>query len=100
MCRAWAKHGPDVIPSVELIQNQNVAVEGDITFYKPLMIWHMINRADRWHAGIQITSKSTESLRDATTECWLQVLGPFKRLIIDGESGLNSEAAKIFLMIP
>ena len=96
-CRAWTKHGPDVTPSVGLTQNQNEAVEGDIMFYKQYMVWHMVDRADRWHAGTQISSKSTESLCDAIAECWLPVVGPFKRLIADGESGLNSEAAKAFL---
>ena len=66
-------------------------------FYNQHMVWHMFDRAGRWHAGVQISSKSTESLCDAISECWLQVLGAFKRLVIDGESGLNSEGAKIFL---
>ena len=79
-CRAWAKHGDDVTPSVDLQMEQNHTVEADIMFYKQFMVWHMIDRADRWHAGTQIESKDTTTLCDALDTTWCQIWGPFKHL--------------------
>ena len=69
-CRTWAKHGHDVTPSVELITEQNHTVEADIMFYKQFMAWHMIDRSDRWHAGCQIESKTTDALCEAVETTW------------------------------
>ena len=61
------------------------------------MAWHMIDRSDRWHAGCQIESKTTEDLCEAVETCWYQIWGSFKHLVIDGESGINSQAARTYL---
>ena len=90
-CRAWALSGPDVTPSVELVDKQNVEVEADILLYKTFKVWHMIDRADRWHAGCQIASKHHLELQEAIDKCWLRIFGPFKILIIDGEKGIEKK---------
>ena len=102
-CRAWQSHGPQPTPSVELCTKPDEEVEGDILFYKQYPIWHMIDRADRWHAAELLANsidevgfKTTERLCAAIQRCWLQTLGPFKYLIVDGESGLSSPLAKPF----
>ena len=50
-CRAWQRVGHEPNPSIELTTKQNEQVEGDILFYQTHMIWHMVDRADRWHAA-------------------------------------------------
>ena len=82
---------------MELAMEQDVYVEGDILFYRRHKVWHMIDRCDRFHATTEITDKSTETLCDAISRCWISLFGPFKYLIIDGESGLNKQEAKTFL---
>ena len=84
-CRAWALSGPDVTPTVEHIDKQNVEIEADILFYKTFKVWHMIDRADRWHAACEILSKEAPELQEAIDSTWLEIFGPFKVLIIDGE---------------
>ena len=53
----------------------------------------MIDRADRWHAACQVPNKTTQTLCDAISTIWLQVFGPFKILVVDGERGLFSGEA-------
>ena len=96
-CRVWAAPGPAVTPSVELPTKQNEFVECDIMFYKTNMIWHMIDRADRWHRAMLIERKTAEALCDAIDTLWISIHGPFKYLIIDRESGIDSEYTKTFL---
>ena len=102
-CRAWQAHGPQPTPSVELATKQDEEVEGDILFYKQFPIWHMIDRADRWHSAELLAEsidepgyKSCARLCAAIQRCWLQTFGPFKYFIVDGESGLMSSEAKPF----
>ena len=57
----------------------------------------MLDRADRWHAGNEITSKNTTTLCEAIDTTWYQNWGPFKHLVIDGEKGMESAEAKAFL---
>ena len=96
-CRMWQPQGPDPTPSVEIATKQNEQVEGDILFYKDFKIWHMIDRADRWHAAMCIPGKTGPILCDAITRTWIQIFGPFKFLIIDGEKGLATEEAETML---
>lgn len=70
---------------------QNIIVEGDILFYKEHLVWHMIDRADRWHAGVEITNKQADTLCEAMMTTWYQISGPYQPLVIDGEMGLNSD---------
>ena len=60
-------------------------------FYKTHMVWHMLDRADRWHAGIELISKDASGLRDAVHRTWISIYGPFKFLVIDGERGTTSQ---------
>ena len=92
-CRAWQRGGPDITPSVELTTKQNEQVEADILLYRDYMIWHMSDRADRWHAATPITGKDTATLCAAISRTWIQVFGPFRVLVVDGETGLKSAAA-------
>ena len=93
----WAKPKPDITPTIELVSEQNQEVEADIMFFEIFSIWHMLDRADRWHAGRQIFGKTSDTLQEAIDLSWLQVFGPFKRLIIDGEKGVDSESTRAFL---
>ena len=56
----------------------------------------MVDRADRWHAGKSITGKASEILQEAIDITWLQVFGPFKRLIIDREKESIAPQPKSF----
>ena len=97
-CRPWQRPKPDITPSIELITEQNVEVEADIMFFEVFSIWHMVDRADRWHAGITVKDKSSKTLQEAIDLCWLQIFGPFKVLIIDGEKGIDSAETRAFLL--
>ena len=57
----------------------------------------MIDRSDRWHAAMVIPDKSGPTLCEAITKTWIQIFGPFKFLIIDGEQGLATEDAEVML---
>jgi hypothetical protein len=96
-CRAWQPPGPATTPSAELVIAQNDQVEGDILFYKRNLAWHMVDRADRWEAAVQVSDKTTESLCEAIDVCWLQIWGPFKLLVVDGEAGLAAGDALQYL---
>ena len=96
-CRAWQRPGPDVTPSVDLVMQQNEQVEGDLLFYKDYIVWHMVDRADRWHAATVVPDKSAPTLCAAIMTTWIQIFGPFRFLVIDGERGLTiAEEAKDF----
>ena len=90
-CRAWASAAAQVTPSVELATAPDQEVEADILFFRQYPIWHMLDRADRWHAAKVLEGqgeagyRSTESLCSAILACWISIFGPFKHLIIDGE---------------
>ena len=79
------------------MSEQNKEIEADILFYENFSIWHMVDRADRWHAGKRIVSKTSAILQEAIDVTWLQVFGPFKKLIIDGEKGIDSTSTRDFL---
>ena len=79
------------------MSEQNKEVGADILFYDNFSIWHMVDRADRWHAGKFITGKASETLQEAIDVTWLQVFGPLKKLIIDGEKGIDSTSTRAFL---
>ena len=64
-CRVWMTPSPDPTPTVDLCIVRNEQVEADIMFYKKFMIWHMIDRADRWYNGVHILRKSSEILQSA-----------------------------------
>jgi hypothetical protein len=94
--RAWQKHELEVTPAVELVTGQNEFVEADIMFYKQYLIWHMLDRADRWHASTDITSKTGQSICRAIDLIWVRIFGSFQ-LVVDGEKGLITDESKDYL---
>ena len=56
---------PGTTPAVDLVVEQNEEVEADIMFYKDHLIWHMVDRADRWHAACEIKYKTPEEICQA-----------------------------------
>ena len=51
-------------------------MEADILFYKTFMVWHMLDRADRFHSATEIPDKSAETLCEAIDTCWYRIFGP------------------------
>ena len=66
-CRAWAPVKDKPQSTVDLTIKQNDKVEGDILFYKQWMIWHMLDKADRWHAGCETPGKHDHKLIEAVS---------------------------------
>jgi hypothetical protein len=91
VCREWAAAGPEPVASLRLVVQINEEVEADIMFYKKLIVWNMVDRADRWHACHLLADKSAPSLQDAISQCWIKIWGPPTFLIIDGEGGAHDE---------
>ena len=52
------------------------------------MVWHMVDRADRFHNGEEIESKAPPVLMRAIHSVWIKIFGPPKYMIIDGEGGI------------
>ena len=75
----WAKLKPD-IPTIEVVSQQNNEIEAAILFYENVSVWHMVDRADRRHAGKSIAGKAREILQGAIDIIWVQVFGLFKKL--------------------
>ena len=57
----------------------------------------MIDKADRWHNGVEVEGKTSTELQEAISTTWLQIFGPFKNLIIDGEEGISCKETLTFL---
>ena len=66
-------------------------------FYKHFMVWHMLDRADRWHATSVLTSKTGPSLCKAIDLTWVTIFGAPQYLVIDGEKGLITEESEAYL---
>jgi hypothetical protein len=96
-CRPWQPHKDSPQTTIDLPCKQNDKVEADIMFYKTWQIWHMIDKADRWHNGVEVLGKTSVELQEAISTTWLQIFGPFKYLIIDGEKGISSKETLAFL---
>ena len=97
ICRAWALPSPEVTPSLTLVDQQDVEIEADILMFKQFLVWHMIDVCDRWHAAAEVKTKDALALQEAICVCWTQTFGPFKRLVTDGEKGIDSESTRKFL---
>jgi len=91
VCREWAAAGPEPVASLRLVVQINVEVEADIMFYKRLIVWNMVDRADRWHACHLLADKSAPRIQDAISQCWIKIWGAPTFLIIDGEGGAHDE---------
>ena len=88
-CRRWALPGNRPVPAIAMALKQNEQVEADVLYYRRLRIWHMVDRADRWHAALIVPDLTKETLQSAVFTTWVQIFGPFQLLIIDGESAIN-----------
>ena len=58
-------------------------------YYKTCHIWHMIDKADRWHNGVEVKGKTPPELEGTTSTTRLQIFGPLKNLLIDGEKCIS-----------
>ena len=72
-CRIWRSPGPSPSATVELVTKQNTSIEADILFYRNKMVWHMLDRADRFETAIEISSKTSSDLCEAIDVCWISV---------------------------
>ena len=88
VCRMWANPGPDNVCSVDIPDTFNKQVECDLLFVHKYVIFHMLDRCTRWHAGALVPDKSEETLTNAIHTCWVGVHCLMKELILDGESGI------------
>lgn len=96
-CRMWAAAGNATVSSISLPMKFNEKVEGDLLFYKAVVIMHLICRCTRWHAGQVIENKTEQVLLDSIHSIWIAVFGPMQELYFDGESGLTTDYAKAHL---
>ena len=53
-CRPWQSQKDSPQTTIDLPCKQNDKVETDIRYYKTWNIWHMIDKADRWHNGVEV----------------------------------------------
>ena len=87
-CREWTKPPPDEKGKVEVPQAINDSVEADLLFYKTHIVFHVIDRASRFHNGIEVRSKTLADLLDAFHKCWVSFMTAPNKLYIDGESAI------------
>ena len=98
VCRTWSKPLPASVATTSVSTKFNQQVEADLMFYKKHIIFHMLCRCTRWHAGAVIPDMTEETLTNAIQTCWVGLHGPMKELIIDGESGIVvSETTNTYL---
>jgi len=98
VCRMWSKPGPSNVCSVDIPDTFNAQVELDLLFVHKHVIFHLLCRCTRWHAGQVIPNKEEATLTAALDACWVGLHGPMKELIIDGESGITaSELSNTYL---
>ena len=96
-CAKWTSPGNDTVASITLPTAFNEHVECDLLFYRQHIVLHCICRCTRWHAGKEISAKTTEVLLVALVDVWIGLHGPMLHFHVDGESGLyNEEAAAFF----
>ena len=92
------KPGPDNVCSVDIPDTFNKQVECDLLFVNKHIIFHMLCRCTRWHAGAVIPHKTEETQTLAIQTCWVGLHGPMNELIVDGESGIVvSETTNTYL---
>ena len=92
-CRKWQKPGKEVVATLSVSTKFNEHVEMDLMFYRKYVICHFIDRASRWHAAQMVPGKSDTELLEALLTCWIQIHGPMKELIVDGERGVVASKA-------
>ena len=88
VCREWSKPLPTTQSSVELATTFNQQVECDLMFYEKHIILHMVDRATRWHAALEVQGRTMEHLIAGIDACWVGLHGPMKEFIMDGETAI------------
>ena len=78
--------------NIDFADTFNQQVEVDLVFIYKFIVFHMIDRCTRWHAGMVIPDKTEDTLMRAIDSCWVSTHGPMKELITDGESGICASA--------
>ena len=96
-CRQWQQRPRDTQPSVSLACSFNEIVETDLLFYKQDIIHHFVCRASRWQCAIDTPSKTEAQLLENIHTAWITHHGPMKILVVDPESGLNTDHVKATL---
>ena len=66
----------------------------DILYYRDHLIFHLIDRCTRWHAGSNIPNKEEQTLLDAIADTWTDIFGHMTYHYTDCESGLTNDSAK------
>ena len=89
VCRDWARPGPSSAANIELPDVLNEQVECDLIFIYDWVIIHLLDRCTRWHAAMNIPNKEAETLVTAIDQMWMQMYGPPRELIVDGEAGVQ-----------
>ena len=103
VCRVWSAPKPDSYSSVRLILAFNDEVEGDLIFYTSLfpaarpddrkfIVLLLVCRGVRWAATSIVANKAEETILTAIELCWLNIFGPMKTLIFDGEICMDTDA--------
>ena len=64
-CRAWSKAGNKTVSTLSLPTRFNESVEGDLLFYRTIIVLQMVDRCTRWHAGQLVDSKHEQVLLDS-----------------------------------
>jgi len=65
VCREWARPGPSNASNLEVADTFNKQVEADLLFIHKFIIFHMIDRCTRWHAGQLVDGKTEEDCMGA-----------------------------------
>eukprot|EP00959_Pyramimonas_sp_CCMP1952_P160636 3359449-Pyramimonas_sp.AAC.1 len=96
-CRQWEEPGDATQTTSFLADRFNQRVESDILFVLQFMIYHLVDKCCRFHAGEVVDDKTEATLLSALWTAWIGIHGPMEQLVIDGEGGLNSDRAKATL---
>ena len=88
-CLKWARPLPASVASVNVPSAFNEEVECDIMFHADYEIWHMMDRATRWHAAMIIPNHEVDTLIDAIDQLWVKTHGAMKFLVCDGEKAIK-----------
>ena len=72
-CRLWQRAGPRPIASLALAKVFNEGIQCDLLFYETYIVFHIIDKCIRWHAGREVPNKEVETLLLALVEIWFQI---------------------------
>ena len=97
ICRHWTRPSPKAISSHRLSTAFNQVVQWDILFYKSFMISHLCDGATRFSVAVVISDKEVTTIIRSIANGWIRLFGPPKLLLVDGESGLDSEGCRQWL---